>query len=240
MDKKKWLYICLLIVLIVPILFFYQAFNGNPVTKYFSKAALKSFLAETYPENEYYIREQYYNFKIGGYTSKVVQIGDEQQTEYEFEVTGLLNPTVTLDGIYYGNLDIPLIERLSEEAEDEITSELTGNVPEITDIYVQIEVLKGKYESDTVWKREMQLEKPIRIILTLDVTNMTKEEVLKKVKTIQQTLQEENYVYEEVSFNGNMFGKSMDGKDNRGYLKYAVGFDKDTNITLDDIEVYEQ
>ena len=62
-----------------------------------------------------------YNFKIGGYTSWVVQIGDQQQTEYEFEVTGFFKPTVTHDGIYYGNLDIPLIEKLSDEAAVEIS-----------------------------------------------------------------------------------------------------------------------
>ena len=240
MNKRKWLYIILIVVLIVPILFFYQAFNGNPVTKYFSKAALKSFLAETYPEHEYHIREQFYNFKIGGYTSWVVQIGDQQQTEYEFEVTGFLKPTVTHDGIYYGNLDIPLIEKLADEAAVEISSLLAKHVPKITDIYVRVEVLKGKYEADTVWNKEMKLEKPIGISLTLDVTNLNKDEVLEVAKTIQQTLHEENYKYSEVSFNGNMFDKYMDGKENRGYLKYAFGFDKDTNISLIDIEVFEQ
>ena len=37
-----------------------------------------------------------------------------------------------------------------------------------------------------------------------------------------------------------MFDKYMDEKENRGYLKYAFGFDKDTNISLIDIEVFEQ
>ena len=81
MKIKKWIYVILLILLIVPILFLYQAYNGNPVTKYFSKAALKSFLAETYPDHEYHIRNDFYNFKIGGYTYEVVQIGDSEQTK---------------------------------------------------------------------------------------------------------------------------------------------------------------
>ena len=75
---------------------------------------------------------------------------------------------------------------------------LAEHVPKITDIYVRVEVLKGKYEADTVWNKEMKLEKPIGISLTLDVTNLNKDEVLEVAKTIQQTLHEENYKYSEV------------------------------------------
>ncbi|MBS4204581.1 DUF3139 domain-containing protein [Lederbergia citrea] len=233
MKRKKWLYIVLLIVLVVPILLFYQAFNGNPVTKYASKKALKSFLAEKYSDHEYRINNEFYNFKIGGYTYQVVQIGDEQQAKYEFEVTGFLKPTVTYDGIYYANLDTPLMEKLSEEAAAELTSVLAEKIPEIKDMYVQIEILKGKYAADTEWKKDLKLEKPMYINLTVDVTNMSKGGILATVQTIQQTLQSENYEYDRVSFNGNIMDQTIDG-----YVKYAIGFDTNTKIKLKDIEEF--
>lgn len=240
MKRKKWLYIILIIVLVVPILFFYNAFNGNPVSKYTSKKSLKSFLAEKYPDQQYHIRDQFYNFKIGGYTFEVVQIGDEQQTEYEFEVTGFFKPTVKYDGIYYANLDIPLMEKLSEEAAFELASVLTEKVPKIVDIYVQLEILQGRYEVKTNWTKDLTLEKPMYIHLIMDVTNMNKEEVLAAVVTIQHTLNLENYAYDRVSFNGNIFGTNIDGKDDGGYVKYAIGFNDHSNIALSDIEELKQ
>ncbi|MEK3888685.1 YfjL-like protein [Bacillus sp. FSL K6-3431] len=240
MKKKKWLYTILLIILIVPILFFYQAFNGNPVSKIAAKNSLQGYLTRQYPHKEYRMLNQFYDFKIGGYTFEVVQIGDEQQEKYEFQVTGFFKPTITFDGIYYANLDEPLMEKLSREAVDELKSVFHDNGIQIVDMYVQLEISQGKYTGNTIWSKGLQLEKPMYIHLTIDVTNMNKKDVLAAVKSIQQTLDSENYQYSRVSFNGNIIDKSTIGKNYNGYVKYHIGFDKGANIELSDIETEKQ
>lgn len=235
--KKKWIYIILIIVLVVPILFFYNAFNGNPLWKAVSTHTLKSYLKETYSQNEFNIRDGFYNFKIGGYTYEVLKIGEEGQA-YEFNVTHFLKPSVSYDGIYYENLDVPLMEKLEAEAEEELNNMLA--MDNIIDIGVQIEVLQGDYDENTNWSKDMKLEKPIYIHITTDVTNQTKENVLSDVLSLKQKLDSAGYDYDRVSFNGNLFDKSMFDKDGVGYVKYAVGFEKDTTITLKSMEEYNQ
>ena len=89
--KKKVIYILLIIILVVPILFFYNAFNGNPVWKSVSTIALKNYLKETYPQDEFRVNDGFYNFKISGYTYEVLKIGEDGQ-EYEFGVTKFFKP----------------------------------------------------------------------------------------------------------------------------------------------------
>ncbi|MBS4218716.1 hypothetical protein KHA96_10370 [Bacillus sp. FJAT-49711] len=240
MTKMKWLYLILIIILVVPILFFYNAFNGNPVWKYVSERSVKLYLKETYPGQEFVIPDGFYNFKVSGYTYDVRKIGDGQQKEYEFNVTGFWKPTVTYDGIYYDNLDLPLMDKLGEEASAELTELLTDKVGRVIEMSVQIEVLKGTYSSDTNWSKDLKLEKPIYIHLIVDATNRSKDDVLKMVRSIQQTLNSEHYNYSGVSFNGNLFDNEVIEKDNLGYVKYYVGFEKNSDIKLSDIEEYNQ
>lgn len=239
MTMKKWIYLILIIILVVPILFFYNAFNGNPAWKYFSERSLKQYLEEKYPRDEFVIRDAIYNFKVSGYSYTIRKVGDEQQKDYEFTVTGFWKPTVTYDGIYYDNLDLPLMEKLEKEAVAEITELLKDQV-KIVDLSIQIEVLQGTYSSDTHWNKDLKLEEPIYIHMIADATNMSKEDVLKAVQAIQQTLNSKHYSYDGVSFNGNLFDNEMIQKDNHGYVKYSVSFDNDSKIKLSDIEEYNQ
>ncbi|MCR2821190.1 YfjL-like protein [Lederbergia panacisoli] len=241
MTKMKWIYLILLIILVVPILFFYNAFNGNPAWKYFSNKSVKHYLKETYPGQEFVIPNGFYNFKVSGYTYNVRKVGDEQQKEHEFSVTGFWKPTVTYDGIYYDNLDLPLMEKLGKEASAELTELLKDKVKRVVEMSVQIEILQGSYSSDTTWSKDLKLEKPIYIHLIVDVTDMSKEDVLRTVQDIQQELNSADYSYSGVSFNGNLFDNEQIGaKDHFGYVKYSVGFDKDSNIKLSDIKEYNQ
>ncbi|MFK4998856.1 hypothetical protein ACI2OX_20865 [Bacillus sp. N9] len=90
----------------------------------------------------------------------------------------MFKPTVTYDGIYYANLDLPLIEKLQEQAAAELTTLLQEPVPELTNLSVQLEVLKGTYDAATNWHKNLKVEKPLYIHLTIDVTDLTKVDVL--------------------------------------------------------------
>ena len=83
----------------------------------------------------------------------------------------------------------------------------------------------------------MKLEKPIEISMTIDVQLCIRMNYWRYQKS-SANLKGKNYQYQ--VFNGNMFDQYTDDKENRGYLKCTVGFDKDTNISLNDIEVFEQ
>lgn len=235
MKKKKWIYLALIVILLAPLLIFYNAFNGNPASKFFSKQVLKSYLDETYPNEQFNIRNGFYNFKIGGYTYEVVQIGSER--DVEFEVTGFLKPKVTFDGIYYANLDEPLMNKLGNEASGEIMDLLKKEVPEIVNVDVQLEILKGNLDSDAKWSKTVPLEKPMYIHITTNAAGKTKKEIAAAMATIQQLLNTNDYVYDSVTINGNILdANELPGKDHFGYVKFSGSFTRNETIREKDIE----
>lgn len=234
MSKKQWMYLILIFIIVIPVLFFYNAFNGNPVSKLLSKTALKNYLEETYHDKEFRFDDGFYNFKIGGYTYNVVLIGSEK--EYDFDVAGFIKPSVSYDGIYYANLDEPLIEKLGKEASEEIEKLIIKDVPNLLNVDVQVEVLKGTYDAETKWDKDIKLEKPMYIHITTDAANQTKEDVLATMKQIQQTLNKDGYTYDSVTINSNVQDKEFTEKDQFGYVKFSGSFTKNDAIKLKDIE----
>lgn len=238
MKRKKWIYIVLIIILVVPILFFYNAFNGNPIWKMASESALKDYLKETYPDQEFNIDEGFYNFKFSEYSFKVNKIGVEDQKKYEINVRGFFKPTVAFDEIYMDNLDEPLMEKLGNEAAAELQT-VFKDVNSIVTINVRIEVLKGTYDTSINWSKDLKIEKPIYIDILMDAGNMPREQLLEEMKKMQSHLNTEGYTYDNVNINANLFDGKY-GKDDQGYVKYASSFTKDKKLSLKDIEEYNQ
>ena len=83
------------------------------------------------------------------------------------------------------------MEKLAGEAANEMSDVL--NMDNIVNIDVQIEVLQGTYDSETHWSKDLKLEKPLYIHLTMDVANMNKEDVLSAVLSIKQKLDSAGY-----------------------------------------------
>ncbi|MEK5441267.1 MULTISPECIES: YfjL-like protein [unclassified Fredinandcohnia] len=246
MKKRKVIYGVIIGVLVVFVLFIYNAFNGNPVSKFYSTKVLEHYLEETYPERDFRMEEVFYNFKFSTYDFKVIEIGNaspngNEPKTYEFTVRGFLKPYVNLDTIYIENLDEPLMEKLSGEAQSEITDLLMQSVPAVKGIGVSLEVLKGKYNSNTNWNKDMELERPISLHIVLDSTNSTVEDVFNEAEVIQKMLNENEYTYESVTINGNIIDNPNAEyvKDDTGYVKYSVSFEKDTEINVQNIEVFE-
>jgi hypothetical protein len=127
-------------------------------------------------------------------------------------------------------LDEELMERLSEEAEEEILSKLQGEIGSIREIEVYVEVLKGQLGEDVKWSKDLPLDKPINIYLVLDSTKKHKKDVWEAAKNVQQILNEEGYNYE----------VNINGKTNEDYVKFAVSFLPESTIDLRDIEVEEE
>ncbi|MFS0822070.1 hypothetical protein [Bacillus sp. 1P02SD] len=246
MKKRKIMYSILLGLLVLFVLYIYNEFNGNPVSKLYSTKVLENYLEETYPDREFRIEEGFYNFKFSSYDFNVIEIGATPPNEngpktYEFNVRGFLRPYVILDSIYTENLDEPVMEKLSAEAQTEITALLKQSVPTVKGIGVSLEVQKGDYDMNTTWSKDMKLEKPIGMHIVLDSTQSTKEDVLTESQVIQKVLNENNYSYEYVTINGNIIDDANAEyvKDDTGYVKYYVSFEMVTDIELKDIEVIE-
>ncbi|MEH7237142.1 DUF3139 domain-containing protein [Bacillus sp. JJ1562] len=245
MKKRKVIYSIILGVLILFVLFIYNEFNGNPASKFYATKVLENYLEETYPEREFRIEEGFYNFKFKTYDFNVIEIGgvsaENGPNKHEFNVRGFLKPNVILDSIYTENLDEPLMEKLSAEAQTEITALLKQSVQTVKGMVVALEVQKGHYDSNTTWNKDMELEKPFGMHIVLDSTKSTKEDVLTESQVIQKVLNENNYSYEYVTINGNIIDDSNAeyAKDDNGYVKYYVSFERDTDLVLKDIEVLE-
>lgn len=241
MTKKKWIYLILLVILVGAVLFFYNAFNGNPLSKMTAKSTLKSHLEATYPEDEFVIQKAFYNFKDSGYNFYVTQVGEEQQTEYEFILTGFFGSTIHSDGIYYANQDVELIRKLQKEAGEEIMNLLQEKVPEVFVVTPQLEVLKGKYAADTHWSTDFTPEKPLYLFIAIDSREFSKEDVLQASTTIQQSLHEANISYDHVTINGNIIDENLEEVKDQPFwvVKYAVGFESNSKLTVKDIEQYE-
>lgn len=237
MKKKKWIYISLITILVLPILFFYNAFNGNPISKWIAASTLDKYLQDTYPNQEFNADKGFYNFKIGGYSFDVNKIGAEDQHNYEFEVTGFFRPTVSYDEIYYANLDEPLIEKWEKEAAVEI-QDIFQDIKGVVRTNVQIEVLKGSYDPETDWNKDLQLEKPMYIDVLMDAGQLSKRELVEEMKKMQNDLESAGYTYDVVNINANLFDE--DPKDDQGYVKYASSFTEGQKISLRDIEEYNQ
>lgn len=239
MKKRTIIYSILLVLLVGFVLVIYNAFNGNPLSKLLAKRELTHYLTDTYPDKELHVRDGFYNFKFGEYTFEVRQIGAVPPDEetYEFSLQGFFKPTVIWDGIYYSNLDEPLIEKLEKEASDEITALLAKKVDSIVRIHVRIEILKGTYEQNTDWNKDLTLERPLSMHITLDATNDSEEGVLTTTKTIQRALNDAGYDYESVTINGNGFDHSEGKLDDTGYVKYYLSFEKETKLQLKDVRV---
>lgn len=240
MTKKKWLYVLGIIVLITPVLFFYNAFNGNPLSKFVATKSLEKYLSTTYPTDEFNVKKPFYDFKMGGYTYHIVKIGDAQQRDYEFIMTGVLGTDVSWDGVYEANQDRPLITRLTNQANEKLLNLLQEKTPEITDVEVQLEVLKGRYDNKTNWDKNFKPEKPMHVHIMLDAGKLNKEDIVTKANSIQKTLNEENYNYDSVMINANIYNEEESTEPGSvWYVKYGVPFSKDTVLTIKDIEEYE-
>lgn len=239
-TKKKWLYIIGIIVLAVPILFFYNAFNGNPVTQFVATKSLEKHLVQTYPADEFNVKKPFYDFKMGGYTFEVLKIGDAKQVPYEFLTRGALGTTIAIDGIYDANQDRPLIIKLENQAREELTILLQEKVPEIREVEAQLEVLKGTYDSDAKWSKDFKPEKPMRLYVTVDIEKLEQEDILRIANIVQTTLNESNYDYNYVNIDGNVYSETESKEsESTWYVKYAISFEKDTILKLRDIEEYK-
>lgn len=242
MKKRKLLLIAVMIVLIGAVFYLYNGFNGNPFSKYLAKLELKKYLEETYTDKEFTVSDGFYNFKDSGYVFTAVEIGSTDEDgnvfEYEFTVTGFMNPKVSRDGIYEANLDHDLASRLNDQIVEQLSPLLKDKVETFYHMECYIEVLKGKYPDDVKWRKDLELEKPIDFFIQIDSTEQSAEEFFKASQTIQKIIDEEGYDYEAIMINGIMFEEEKEHEDY--FLKYSIAADKGETFKKKDLEKHNE
>lgn len=243
MKKTKMLLIVAMVLLISVVFYLYNGFNGNPISKYLSKKELQAYLEETYNDKEFAVRDGVYNFKVSGYEFTVAEIGstdaDGNVMEYEFTVSGFLNPKVDRDGIYEANLDHQLASYLNEQIVKELSPLLKEKVETFYHMECYIEVLKGKYPDDVKWSKELELEKPIDFFIQLNSTNQSAEEFFKASQEIKKIIDKQGYDYNTIMFNGSGF--FLEGEESYSdYLKYSISVEKDEEFKKKELETHNE
>jgi hypothetical protein len=238
MNKKKIFLSILLVVLIGLIFTLYNAFNGNPVSKYITKQALETYLEETYPEKEFTIKKGMYDFKWASYYYRVVEIGNA--AEYEYRVKGFIKPEIMYDGIHQEYLDVTLSERLSKQARLEISPLLTSQVRYIQDVGISLEVLKGKYDSNVTWNKDLQVDKAMRITVKFNSTNQSEDDFYHAAKNVKKILDEHGYRYDAINFNGNGYDTDGGKATTHGYLKFSLFVNKNEDVSEGKIESHNE
>ncbi|MHA6250441.1 YfjL-like protein [Oceanobacillus sp. CAU 1775] len=239
MKIGKVILVILLVLLVGFVLFLYNGFNGNPVSKYLSAKALENYVEETYPEKEFQISDGFYNFKNSGYDYTVTEIGTSSK-EHDFTVSGIVFPEVNFDGIYYGNLDHRLATRFNNEINEELSPLLSEKINSVLDIEFYIEVLKGTYPDDIAWSKDLTFEKPMQVFVHLDSTEQSEDAFLAAAEEFKNILDTEGYSYESIMFNGSFVEKEESTDAFTSYLKYSIRVDKEEEINPRKVEKHNE
>lgn len=233
MNKRKMIYI-IIITLIISVVTVYYLLNGNPYSKLKAKGTLETYLAETYPDETFYISKRCYDPEFSDYLFDVIKEDDPTQKEYRFEVPTILSEYELVDGIFNANLDESLGDKFEQEAIIEIKKLLKNSIPEIRELEVYIYVLQGKYDNNKTWDKNLQMDKPMDVHMIIDGTDLSKQEVLEVAKTIQNKFNVEGYDYKSVAVN--VYVPFKNEWLDEWIVKYMIEFNQSDKINEDDIE----
>lgn len=233
MKYRKYIYGCIIVGLSIFVLAVYNGFNGNPLSKFFARQTLNQYLLDEYPSEDYQILASFYDFKSGAYHFELDEEEGTTEEPIEMTVSGSFFFDVNFDGIYYSRLDEPLMEKLAEEASEELQELLDGQLERLYDIGVDIEVLEGTYSMDTAWSTQLALSKPMRIDITVKAEGLTEEQFVNMANIVQHQLKEAAYSYESVAISANDI---VDGE--LDALRFWIGFSEDDRITKRSIEKF--
>lgn len=215
------------VLLVAALVFAYLQMSGNTMGKYKAKESLKTFLQQTYPNMDYEIKRSVgYGWTDGTYRFEVVKKDlIAVETTYSFYVSAFEPYEVFSDTIHEANIDKEASQKLNEEAEQYILTLLQGKVPQVDSVATNVEVYNNVAEA---WTPQFKTPKPMLIILEIKKWNLTKEQMLKQCKTVQDLLNKASidYYLTEAGYRSVVNGEEI--------YEY-VSFTPDQELTLDDV-----
>lgn len=236
---KKWLSIFLAFVITGSVLFGYNEFNGNFISKQMAKSTLKEHLSEQYPDTDFQFEKGFYNFKFGAYTFDVTFYEPPNNRTYTFEVGPKYLPnTIQTKTMHYDSRDETKSNDWSEQG-SQYVKDLMAAFP-IGGTHYSIDV--PNQFSQTEWTPDVNVIVAPSISIEFPLyKGESKEEFLNVVQEIQAVLDEDNIRYDTVFV---YMDEKMDNRDGKkeGYApiyyqrKYSLQFQENSPITLDNIE----
>ena len=236
---KKWLSIFLAFVITGSVLFGYNEFNGNFISKQMAKSTLKEQLSEQYPDREFQLDKGFYNFKFDAYTFDVTFYEPPNNWTYTFEVGPKYLPkTIQTKTMHYDSRDETKSNDWSNQG-SQYVKDLLAAFP-IGGTYYSIDV--PIQFSQTVWTPDINIIVAPSISIEFPLyKGESKEEFLNIVQEIQAVLDEDKIRYDTVFVYMDEKVDNRDGK-KEGYApiyyqrKYSLQFQENSPITLDNIE----
>ncbi|MGN7477067.1 hypothetical protein ACTHOQ_04355 [Solibacillus silvestris] len=236
---KKWLSIFLAFVITSSVLFGYNEFNGNFISKQIAKSTLKDYLSEHYPDADFQFDKGFYNFKFNAYTFDVTFYESPNNWTYTFEVGPKYLPnTIQTKTMHYDSRDETKSNDWSDQGSQYVKELLTafpiGNIYYSIDVPNQFPQTEWAPAVNVIVAPSISIEFPL-------YKGETEEEFLNTVQEIQAALDRDEIRYDTVSV---YMDEKMDNRDGKkeGYAsiyyqrKYSLQFQGNSPITLDNIE----
>ncbi len=235
---KKWLSLILAFIIIGTVLFGYNEFNGNFISKKMAKNTLEHYLEEQYGDIRYQVDKGFYNFKFDTYDFDVTFYEDALNWTYSFEVGPKIVPTtIQTITMHYDSKDDSLSTAWSEQGSRYI-KELLAGLP-VGAISYYIEIPRNFTEAKWSPTIDVLIAPSISIDCSL-YKGESKEEFLQTAKEIQTRLNTDGINYDHVFLSMDAKFDNRDGK-KEGYApiyyerKYSVQFTPNKEVTLEDI-----
>ncbi|MCH7320326.1 DUF3139 domain-containing protein [Solibacillus sp. MA9] len=236
---KKWLFIIPALIITGFVLFGYNEFNGNFLSKQIAKSTLKSYLAEEYTDINYQFDKGFYDFKLDTYTFDVTFYEAQTNWTYTFEVGPKLIPTaIQTKTLHYDSKD-EVISTLWSEQGSQYVKNLLADIP-VGGTSYNIDV--PKQFSQAGWSPTVDV--PVAPSITIEFPlykGESKETFFNHVQDIQKALNADGIRYDSVFVYMDEKFDNRDGK-KEGYApiyyerRYSLHFQANAKITLDDIQ----
>lgn len=191
----------------------YNAFFGNPFSKVLATTTATHYLEATYPEEDFTVNVQAYDFKQGGYQFEIA-MADEK---HPIVIGGFWGNKVKRDDIYTARLDEPMMTKLSAEASQQMANWLSA-MP-IKHIETYLEVSKGAHEPHATWSVDFEPNHPLVAFITLDAKAMTAEQFTQFAEDAKAQMAKQKLSYEYISLTAEVIKKGEEP-----HVVYATGF----------------
>ncbi len=194
MNKKKWLYVVGIIVIIIPVLYLYISFNSTFISKWKAKQVALDYLNEVYDEGAYWYDSTNYTFNDNSYYVRYTANGPLGEYSATVEVGNGLWPSKIL--YTHINDDSPN-EEIDVQINDKtrtVLLTLLEDYPILDASYASASPSTLGYTLETFSLYEKTPFKP-NILIYLTKENRSKEEAKAIVQNIQQAFNEANVHY---------------------------------------------
>ncbi len=195
---KKAVLLIILVLIIGGIGFIVNAFKGNPISKYLAKNEYKKYVQETYPDTDFEVNKEMYDFKNGKYNAQV----SSKDKKLKFRLDKRYDDVIKDEYRDSAKLmDYTVGRRFKDEIINETMKEITevNNINCVKDIFVEMSFPQDKYDEDTKFTKD--LNEKFKIQINLSRGSIKDKEVGKVVAVSDEEFINITYKIKEIIIN---------------------------------------